>query len=143
MKLFAVALLALWIPSCNALAQEPNTTAGKITASSGNVAAATATASLAATNGLMNYVCGFNISGGGATGASVISPTLTGLNGGTMTFSIGVVAGATLGTPVLNVHFYPCQQATALNTAITLTAPSFGAGNTNATANIWGYRLPY
>jgi hypothetical protein len=140
MKRLVFALVLLASP---ALAQEPNTTSAKITASSGNVAAATATATLAASGGLMNYICGLNISGGGATGASVISPTLTGLNGGTITFSIGVVAGATLGTPMFFVHFYPCQQATALNTAITLSVPSFGAGNTNATANIWGYRLPY
>ena len=114
-----------------------------ITGSSGNVAAATATASLAAGGGAMNYVCGFTITGGGATAASVISPTISGLNGGTLTFSMGIVAGVTLNQPALIVTLLPCQPATALNTAITLSVPSFGAGNTNATANIFGYRLPY
>ena len=137
---FALALALLAGP---ALGQEPNSSAAKLTNSSGNVAAATATATMAAANGLLNYVCGFSITGAGATGASVINPTLTGLNGGTITYTMAIVAGATLAQPQLDLRFSPCQPATALNTAITLTVPSFGAGNTNATVSIYGYRLPY
>jgi hypothetical protein len=139
LALAAVAALAF---AGSAHAQIPSTIA-PVTGSSGNVAAATATASLAAAPGFMNYICGFLITGGGATGASIIQPTITGLNGGTMTMSMGIIAGVTLNQPPLNVFLFPCQTATALNTAITLSVPSFGAGNTNATASVWGYRLPY
>jgi hypothetical protein len=142
MKRFALAAIAALAFVSSAHAQIPSTIA-TVTASSGNVAAATATASLAAAGGAMNYICGFSITGGGATGASIISPTISGLNGGTMTFSMGIIAGATLNQTPLIVSILPCQQATALNTAITLSVPSFGAGNTNATASVWGYRLPY
>jgi hypothetical protein len=139
----AIFALLLALAASPALGQEPNTTAAKLVASSGNVIAATATASLAAAPGLMNYVCSFSITGSGATTAVIVQPTITGLNGGTLTFTVGVIAGVLLNQPPLDIRFTPCQPATALNTAITLSVPSFGSGNTNVTANIFGYRLPY
>jgi hypothetical protein len=142
MKRLALAAVAALVFAGSAHAQVPSSIAPLVN-SSGNVAAATATATLAAAGGFMNYICGFAITGGGATAASTINATLTGLNGGTMTFPMDIVAGVTLSQPTLNIMFFPCQTATALNVAITLSVPSFGAGNTNAAANIWGYRLPY
>ena len=139
----ALAILAAILARSPAYGQEPNTNAGKLVSSSANVAALTATATLAAASGLMNYVCGILVTGAGATAASVIHPTLTGLNGGTINYTMAIVAGATLTQPELKDAFYPCQPATALNTAITLSVPSFGTGNTDTTVNIWGYRLPY
>lgn len=110
-----------------------------ITASSGNVAAGVATATLTSSAGRMMYISGFAITGGGATGASVISPTVTGVIGGTMTFSMGITAGATLGTPALIVNFPMPVSASAYGTNIVVSAPSFGAGNTNATVVAYGY----
>ena len=56
-----------------------------VAASSGDVANASAVATLAAPGaGLTNYVTGFTITFSGATAASVVLATLTGLLGGTL-----------------------------------------------------------
>ena len=109
--------------------------------SSGNVAAATATATLAAVAGKTTYITGFSITGAGATAASVVNPTITGLLGGTQTYTLAVTAGATLANTPLNVFFDPAIPASAVNTAIVVSCPSLGAGNTNNTVNAWGYQL--
>lgn len=119
----------------------PNAPVVKTAASSGNVAAATATATLAATVDRRNYICGFSITSSGSTAAAVVSATVTGVTGGTMTFTYTSVAGVTLKNDALVVDFSVCIQATADNTAIAVSLPSLGAGNTNATVNAWGYRL--
>lgn len=111
------------------------------TASSGNVAAATATATIPAVAGKTTYLSGIIITGAGATAASVVNPTITGLAGGTMTLTLPVVAGATLGNAPIFIDFDPDMPSSAVNTAITLTCPSLGAGNTNNTVTIWGYQL--
>lgn len=110
-----------------------------ISASSGNVAAGTAAATIAA-NGQQNYLCGFSITSAGSTGATIVSATVTGLTGGTQTYTYATVAGVTLGNQPLVVTFQACLAATGPNVAITVSLPSLGAGNTNATVNAWGYR---
>lgn len=112
-----------------------------ITASSGNVAAATATATLAAAAGKTTYICGFSITSAGSTAAAVVSPTITNVITGTMTFTYASVAGATLANQPLIVPFNPCVPANAANTTIPVALPSLGAGNTNATVSAWGYQL--
>jgi hypothetical protein len=107
-----------------------------VSASSGNVAASTATATCPAVAGKTNYVTGFDITSSGATAASVVSPTLTGVLGGTRTYTLAVVAGATLQNQTLSFSFPAPLQASAVNTAISISVPSLGTGNTNATANI-------
>jgi len=97
-------------------------------------------ATLAATAGKTNYVEGFILTGGGATGASIIDVTLTGLAGGTMTFHVPIPAGATTSITPLYVFFPRPRAATGINTAITLNVPSFGTGNTKAAAVLYGYR---
>ena len=111
-----------------------------VTASSGNVANAAAVATLAAAAGVTTYISGFEITGGGATAASVVSATVTGLIGGTATYTVGAVAGAMLAnTPILAV-FNPPIPASAVNTAIVITVPALGVGNTNSTVVAHGYR---
>jgi len=112
-----------------------------ISNSSGNVAAATATATLPAATGKTTYLSGFAITGAGATAASVISATVTNVNGGTQTYSLAIPAGAAVGVTPLIVYFDPSLPATGSNTTIVVSAPTFGAGNTNATVNAWGYQL--
>lgn len=109
------------------------------TASSGNVANAAATATLAAVALKTNYVTGFSITGAGATAASVVTATLAGVLGGTMSYTIPVPAGATLGITPLIFNFTAHIPASAINTAIVLTLPALGAGNTNATVTLRGY----
>src|SRR5438270_371411 len=113
-----------------------------VTGTSGSVAAATATATIAATAGKLNYLEGFDVTGGGATAASIVSVTVTGLQGGTLTYSLAVVAGATVNVnPLggLSVRFPQAIPATAANVAIAVVVPSLGSGNTNATAVAYGY----
>jgi hypothetical protein len=117
------------------------TDATPVHASSGAVSATTATASIAAVSAKTNYVTGIEITGGGATGASVIVATLSGLLGGSHVFAIAVPAGVTLGITPLIVEFTTPIPASTTNTAITIQTPTFGAGNTHAVVNIHGYRI--
>jgi len=110
-------------------------------ASSGNVAAAVATATLTASTGRLAYISGFSVTGAGATAASVISVTVTGVTGGTMTYTLAIPAGATVGVTPLIVNFSTPVAASAYGTNIVVSAPSFGAGNTNATVSAWGYTV--
>jgi hypothetical protein len=111
-----------------------------ISASSGNVAAGAATATLSGIKGKVTHICGFSITSSGATAASVVSPTVTGANGGTLTFTYPSVAGAAAGNAALVVPLYPCVPATGENQSIAVSLPSLGAGNTNATVNAWGFQ---
>lgn len=112
-----------------------------VSSSSGNVAAASAAATLAGAAAKTTYIAGFRCGGGGATAASLVNITITGLLGGTATYTMGAVAGATLISQPVLAEFWPPIPASAVNTAIVVTMPSLGAGNTNASCNAWGYQL--
>lgn len=112
-----------------------------LSSSSGNVANATATATLAGSAGTTVYLSGLIISGAGATAAGVVTATITGLVGGTMSITVTVPAGATVGIPPFYVDFNPPLPASAANTAIALALPALGAGNTNAAVSVWGFRI--
>jgi hypothetical protein len=106
--------------------------------SSGNVAAAVASATIAAVAGRLNFCTGFEFTFAGATAASVVVATLTGLAGGTVSYVIAVPAGAAVqGTPLI-VQFSKPAQASGVNIAIVISVPSLGAGNTNACVNLHG-----
>jgi hypothetical protein len=139
---FGLIAIACWLATSGAaFAQSPPLGSGtQITASSGNVAAATATATLPAAVGKVTYICGFSITSAGSTGAAVVSPTITNMITGTMTFTYASVAGVTLANPPLIVPFTPCLPAATPNTTIPVSMPSLGAGNTNATVSAWGYQ---
>lgn len=109
-----------------------------ITASSGNVAASAATATLTSAAGRLAYINGFAVTGAGATAASVIAVTVTGCIGGTMTFNMAIPAGVTTAVTPLIVNFPSPVAATGYNTNIVVSAASFGAGNTNAAVVAYG-----
>lgn len=109
-----------------------------ISASSGNVAAAAATATLTSAAGKMMYITGFAVTGSGATAASVIQVTVTGVVGGTQTYIMTIPAGATTAVTPLIVNFPLPLAASGFNTNIVVSAPSFGAGNTNAAVVAYG-----
>lgn len=111
-----------------------------VSSSSGNVANASAVATLAAAAGKTTYISGFTITGGGATAASLVTATLVGLLGGTASYTVAVPAGATLGFTPISVQFNPPLPGSAVNTALVLTLPALGAGNTNASVSAWGYQ---
>jgi len=113
--------------------------ATQVTASSTGAAAAL-TETLPGVAGKTTYLTGFQITGGGATAASNITVTVTGLISGTNSYNITVPAGATVGITPLNVTFPNPISASAVNTAIVVNVPSFGAGNTAAAAAAQGFQ---
>lgn len=116
--------------------------------SSGDVAAASAVATLPAASGLTTYIEGFDVTGAGATGASVVPVTVTGLQTqtGTLTFDVVVPAGATVaiggtGTPgIVSFRFPTPIPASATNTTIVVTATTFGSGNLHACVTAYGFQ---
>jgi len=114
-----------------------------ITATSGVVAAAAAVATLPGVAGKTTYISGFQCMGLGATAGSTVQVAVTGLISGTQTYLVTVPAGATLAASPypLSVAFDPPLPASAVNTAIVVTMPSLGAGNTAAVANAQGFQL--
>jgi hypothetical protein len=121
-------------------ASETPTGAAQITAASGNVANAGAVATLAGTTGKTTYITGFQCTAAGATAASVVSATVAGVVTGTMTYTFVAPAGATAQATPLIVSFGKPVAASATNTAIVVTLPALGSGNTNATCNAQGYQ---
>lgn len=108
--------------------------------SSGNVANIAATATLAAAVGKTTYISGFEVTGGGATAAALVLATITGLLGGTATYTVSVVAGAAAGNPALVVEFAPPLPASAVNTAIVVSVPALGVGSTNSCVVAHGFQ---
>ena len=113
-----------------------------VISSSGNVAAAAATATLAVpADGKKNYVTGLMITAAGATAGLPVVATITNLIGGTMSFIYSAPAGATIGaTPYIAIFPIPVPAA-AVSTSIVLTLPSLGLGNTNAAVTLFGFTL--
>lgn len=111
-----------------------------ITASSGNVANASAIATLAAAAGKNTYITGFQITSDGATTALCVNPTVVGAIGGTMTYTYCAPAGVLLSATPLIVPFPQPVISSAVNTAIVVTLPALGTGSTNATVVAQGYQ---
>lgn len=111
-----------------------------LSAASGNVANASAVATLAGAASKTTYITGFVVTASGATAALVVNGTVTGLIGGTMTFTFAFPAGATVGATPLIVTLSRPIPASATNTSIVVTLPAGGAGNTNAAVTAFGFR---
>lgn len=94
---------------------------------------------LPAVAGKTNYLAGLIISGTGATVAAVKHAVLGGVGPFDVYLSFTVPAGATDTSVLLNIQFARPLTATAVNTAITLQIPAYGAGNALASAVIWGF----
>lgn len=111
-----------------------------ILGASGNVAAGIATATLAAAAGKTTYITGFTVTGAGATAGLPVLVTVTGTLGGTHTYVYVAAVGALVANTPLNVRFTSPIPASAVNTAITVTVPSLGLGNTHSAAVATGYQ---
>lgn len=97
-------------------------------------------ATMPAVAGQFNTIQSLRITGLGATSATVVTATLAGVQGGAITYPVTVPTGATVAiTPVTDSFGGIGLQSSAVNTAITLTLPAFGAGNTNELASIAGF----
>jgi len=112
-----------------------------VVASSGVVANAAAAASIAAVAGKTGYLSGFQCSALGATALANVTVTVVGAAGGTMSYKFQFPAGVTVLAAPLNVVFSPPIAASAPTTAITVTLPAGGAGNTDAITNVQGFQL--
>lgn len=112
-----------------------------VSAASGTVAAATATATIPAVPGRTAYISGFHLTGTGATSALAVAPTVTGVVTGTLTYAWAAVAGATLLNQPMIVLFDPPLSASAVATAIAVSCPTLGSGNTNCAVVAYGYYL--
>jgi hypothetical protein len=97
----------------------------------------TAAATLPAAVGQRTYVCGYSISGAGATAATPVNAVLSGLTT-SLQYVYTYIAGATLANQTLQGTFLPCVPSSALNTAIVMTVPG-AAGNTNTAISLTGY----
>jgi len=106
---------------------------------SATAAAGSAVATLTSAAGKTAYITSFQVTGGGATAASIIAVTVAGTITGSLNYRIPVPAGATLGISPLVVVFPNGIQASAANTNITVTAASFGTGNTDAAVSATGF----
>lgn len=109
-------------------------------ASAQNAANAALAVSIVAGAGLFAFVTSLRVTGEGATAATTVIATLTGGQGGTISYPIAVpaaVAGPI--TPVTDSFGTRGLQSAAMGGTITLNVPAFGAGNTLAQAQITGY----
>lgn len=108
-------------------------------AGSGNVANASATATLTPTATTTAYISGFEVTGAGATAGLPVTVTVAGLLSGTRSYTYTFTVGALVANTPLQVAFDPPLPASAVNTAIVVTCPAGGAGNTNNTVVAHGF----
>ena len=109
-----------------------------VTATSGNVANASAAGTLAAVAGRTNYITGFEVTGAGATAGLPVTVTVTGITT-PISYTYTATAGVLVANTPLLVEFPQPLPASAVNTAITVTCPALGSGNTNNTVNVHGF----
>lgn len=134
-------IFLLGVALASSHAQVAQTGAASVTNSSGDKAAAQAVATLPAQQNQFTWICGFVVSGLGATGASNIQIAVTGLAAGSTSFALNVPAGVTTALPLTQFTFSPCLQGSAWNTAVVVTVPSLGTGNTHAQVTAWGVQF--
>jgi hypothetical protein len=89
--------------------------------------------------GRTNFCTGFEITAGGATTATSVTVTLTGIIGGTQNYNLPISTTPASAVTTLIVEFTYPLQASAANTTITLNVPAAGAGNTSTAACLHGY----
>jgi multisubunit Na+/H+ antiporter MnhC subunit len=106
---------------------------------SANGAATALTATLAGTAGKTTFISGFSVTGSGATGATSVIVTITGI-GTTMSYIVTVPAGANANVAEMFIEFADPIPASAVNTAIVISVPSFGVGNLFAAVNAHGFQ---
>ncbi len=104
-------------------------------------AASTLTLTMPAVSGKINYVTGITVDGNGATASTLIAASLSNVVTGTLRFPALIPAGAAvpLGAFRINIDFDTPIPATQPNQSVVLSVPSFGTGNTLATAQLRGY----
>lgn len=108
-------------------------------AGSGNVANASAVATLDPGATVTAHLSGFEVTGSGSAQGLPVTVTVAGLLGGTRHYTYVFGAGALIQNTPLMVQFNPPLPASAVNTDIVVTCPAGGAGNTNNTVVAHGF----
>jgi hypothetical protein len=108
-------------------------------AGSGNIANASAAATLTPTALTTAFISGFEVTGAGATAGLPVTVTVAGLKSGTQSYTYSFAAGVLVANQPLIVQFAPPLPASAVNTAIVVTCPASGSGGTNNTVVAHGY----
>jgi hypothetical protein len=140
---FVLAALPAWAQSSSQFNPSYPPRATAVAGVSSGADTTTATATIPASPGQTSYVCGFTVSGLGATGTANVTVTVGPLATAGSNFSYPYVfaAGATVLNTMLAISYWPCIPANAQNTAITVTVPG-SAGNTSTNINVSGYQMP-
>lgn len=110
-----------------------------LVAASGNKANSSAAATLTPGSTVTAFIAGFEVTAAGATVGLPVTVTVTGILGGTLSYIFAAPAGALIIAQPLVVEFNPPLPASAVNTAIVVTCPALGTGNTNAAVVAHGY----
>lgn len=114
--------------------------ATRVAAQSSVAANAIASVTLAAAAAKLTYLTSVQIFATGATAATAVNATITGLLGGTMTIPFAVPAGANLAATPIILDFSTPIPSSAVNTAIVVSLPALGVGNTRAVVNAQGFQ---
>ena len=107
--------------------------------SSGNVANATAAATLAAAALATTWITGFDMTALGSTAGSAQNATVS-LGATTLSYAFSFPLGATVQAASLSIRFNPPLPASAPDLPITVTLPAGGSGNAHAAVNAYGYQ---
>lgn len=116
-----------------------NRQANTLSGSSGNVAAAAAVATLTPSGDRVAHLGSFQARALGATAGLFTLITITGVEGGTVSIPFYFPTGVTVEAAPLTVIFPVPLRGAGPGTAIVVTLPSGGAGNTNAAISAQGY----
>jgi len=103
-------------------------------------AAAACSVSLGGTVGKMTFLEGFDITGAGATAASVVVASITGIAGGPLYFDVGVGSGTTTANTPLSIRFPEPLPATGPGVPIVINLPSLGTGSPMAALTGYGFQ---
>lgn len=110
-----------------------------VNVSSDVVANDVAVATLPAVADKTNYITGFEVTGLGATAGVGVNVVVSGLIGDDLTYVYAAAAGALVENTPLMVKFPQPIPAADVNTAITVTCPALGTGNTKNVVNVHGF----
>jgi len=111
------------------------------TATSYQVANTAASASIPGTAGKTSYLTNALITAAGSTAGAAVQGSITGINPTPIAFVFVFPTGVLVGAQPLELTFDPPLQATGLNTAIVVSLPAGGSGNTAACVSVTGFQL--
>lgn len=110
----------------------------RVQASSGTAANVASVATLPGVAGKTTYLTGFEVTAGGATAGAVVDVTVTG-GAAVLHYAFTIPTGAAVPANPLIVEFTDPIPSAAPNTAIVVSCPAAGAGNTGQSVSAHGY----